>query len=83
MNLMDSSKNKLTSCNYGANALDSRVDGEKLVDTIPANSTISGYVYCKTDSNAGDILNINVPTGSSQSGDGYTLLLDEYYFKLS
>lgn len=84
INLMDSSKNKITYCTYGTALQDKNLANEKLQDTIPANSTISGYVYCKTDSNSGTILNINVPSSATTNDTGgYTLNLDEYYFNLN
>lgn len=84
INLMDSSKNKITYCTYGSALQDKNLINEKLQDTIPANSTISGYVYCKTDSTSGAILNINVPSSASANDtDEYTLNLDEYYFNLN
>ena len=84
MNLMDSSKNKITYCSYGSSIQDEKLANETLQDKIPANSVISGYVYCKTDSNSGTILNVNVPSSASTNDTGgYTINLDEYYFTLN
>lgn len=84
MNLMDSSKNKITYCSYGSSIQDKKLANEKLQEKIPAYSAISGYVYCKTDSNLGTILNVNVPSGTSTNNTGgYTIKLDEYYFALN
>lgn len=84
INLMDSSKTEIASCNYGSTLQDEKLTNEKLPDTIPANSTVSGYVYCETDSTSGTILNINVPSNvSTNNTGGYTVTGDEYYFNLN
>lgn len=57
-NLLDSNNNKIVFCttNYGM----SLYDVSDAIDYIvPANSSINGYLYCKTDSNDGSILEIN------------------------
>ena len=84
INLMDSSKNKITYCSYGSSIQDEKLVNEKLQEKVPANSTISGYVYCKTDSNLGTILNVNIPSNASKNDAGeYSIDLDEYYFTLN
>ena len=83
INLMDSSKNKITYCSYGTTILDKRLENEKLQSEIPANSMVSGYVYCKTDSNSGAVLNVNVPSNVNKNDkDDYIINYDEYYFNL-
>lgn len=84
ISLMDSSKNKITSCSYGSTLNDKNVENEKLQDTIPANSTISGYIYCKTDSTLGTILYIKVPSNVTTSdNNNYNIDYDEFYLNLN
>lgn len=78
MELLDSESNTLSECSY--TILDNRLENEKLPYIVPGNSSISGYVYCKTDSNSGSILDIGVP--SKALSNEKTLVFAEYKFKL-
>lgn len=82
--LMDSSKNKIASCDYGVFVTDENLEKEKLQENIPANSTVNGYVYCKTDSTSDQFLNINIPSSTnSDDGNKYNINYDHYYFNLN
>lgn len=84
ISLMDSSKNKIASCSYGLKLNDKNIVNEKLQDTIPANSTASGYIYCKTDSTLGTILYIKVPSNVTTSdNNNYDIDYEEYYLSLN
>lgn len=84
ISLLDSSKNEITLCSYGEDIQDERVANEKLQDKIPANSTISGYVYCETDSNLGTILSVSVISSVSNNSEGKLIRnWDNYYFDLN